>query len=366
MGQLLDRDQRALGFKMGGWGDFGSKWIEHGKTIAAFGEIGKGGKAQRPVASAPNPWHAPDVTTSQTTAIPQPSLMDWSLLAILLILWGSAYGMTHIGVEVLPPALLVSARLTIGAVVLGIGVLVQRASLPDLTDLKSWGVLAVIGATGTLLPFLLISTAQKTVPSALAAIYIAAAPLVVAILCHFLVPGEKLNLKRAFGVAVGFGGVCLLFAPALLDTGIGATNLTSQALLLLAAFLYASTTVMIRLVNPKLHPVAMSFCFVTMAAGFSVPFSVAAWPQEAVAMEPRHVLAILGLGVLATGLANLLYVTTIRRVGPIFMTNVGNLAPFWSIFVGAMAFGEALPATIFAALAIMLVGVWLVQRQGTK
>jgi drug/metabolite transporter (DMT)-like permease len=304
------------------------------------------------------------VSTSQTIATPQPNFLDWGLLAILVILWGSAYAMTHIGVEVLPPALLVTARLTIGAIVLGIAVISQRASLPALTDTKTWGALAIIGATGTLLPFLLISTAQKTVPSALAAIYIAAAPLAVAILCHFLVPSEKLNTKRAFGVAVGFGGVCLLFAPALMTTGVGATPIASQALLLMAAFLYGSTSVMVRLVNPKLHPVAMSFCFVALAAIFSIPFSIAAWPKTAIVMELRHMLAILALGIFATGLANMLYVMAIRRVGAVFMSNVGNLAPFWSIALGAMAFGEALPATTFLALAILLAGVWLVQRQG--
>jgi drug/metabolite transporter (DMT)-like permease len=237
--------------------------------------------------------------------------------------------------------------------------------LPAITDFKAWGTLGVIGATGTLLPFLLISTAQKTVPSALAAIYIAAAPLIVAILCHFLVPGEKLNAKRALGIAIGFGGVCLLFAPALMDHGVGATSLASQALLLVAAFLYSTTTIMVRLVNPNLHPVAMSFGFVTLAAVFSIPFSIASWPEGGVVLETRHMVAILGLGALCTGLANMLYVLTIRRVGAVFMTNVGNLAPFWSILVGAVAFSEALPATTFIALAIMLVGVWLVQRRGT-
>lgn len=287
-------------------------------------------------------------------------------MGALVILWGSAYAMTHIGVEVLPPALLVTARLIIGAFVLGIGALLYKAPLPALTDYKTWGALAVIGATGTLLPFLLISIAQKTVPSALAAIYIAAAPLTVAILCHFLIPSEKLNAKRMLGVAIGFGGVCLLFAPALLDKGIGATPLISQILLLVAAFLYGATSVMVRLVNPTLHPVAISFGFVTLAAIFSVPFTIMAWPQGGVVLETRHVLAVLGLGAFSTGIANLLYVLTIRRVGPIFMSNVGNLAPFWSILVGALAFGEALPATTFVALVILLAGVWLVQRQGSR
>jgi drug/metabolite transporter (DMT)-like permease len=293
----------------------------------------------------------------------KPSLLDWSLLGVLVILWGSAYAMTHIGVEVLPPALLVSARLTIGAFVLGIGALIMRAPLPALTDVKAWGVLGLIGAMGTLLPFFLISTAQKNVPSALAAIYIAAAPLAVAVLCHIFVPGEKLSAKRALGIMVGFAGVCLLFAPALIDQSIGAAPLGSQGLLLVAAFLYGSTTVTVRLVSPKLHPIAMSFCFVAMAAVFSVPLSIATWPEAAIRLEPRHIMAVLGLGVLSTGLANLLYVMTIRRVGPIFMSNVGNLAPFWSIMVGALAFNEALPATTFVALIVLLAGVWLVQRQ---
>lgn len=292
--------------------------------------------------------------------------MDWLLLGVLVMLWGSAYAMTHIGVEVLPAPVLVTARLTIGSCVLGLATLLFRAPLPPITDGKTWASLALIGATGTLLPFLLITTAQKTVPSALAAIYIAAAPLAVAVLCHFFIPSEKLNAKRAIGIGVGFGGVCLLFAPAMFDQGIGATPIISQAFLLVAAFLYASATTLVRLVNPQIHPVAMSFGFVTLAAIFSMPFAIAAWPQGGVVMETRHILAVLGLGAFCTGIANLLYVMVIRRVGPIFMSNVGNLAPFWSIFVGAIAFGEALPATTFVALAILLFGVWLVQRQGAR
>ena len=296
----------------------------------------------------------------------RPGVIDWALLILLVILWGSAYAGTHIGVEVLPPAVLVAARLWVGAIVLGLGCVAMRAPLPRLSDGRTWGVLTLIGATGTLFPFLLISFAQRTVPSALAAIYIAAAPLTVAILCHFLVASERLNLKRAVGVAVGFGGVCLLFAPALLDHGVAAAPLLPQMLLLLAAVLYGSTSVMVRLVNPSLHPVAMSCGFVLVAALLSVPLAVHAWPDAGIVLETRHILAVLGLGVLSTGVANLVYVLTIRRVGPVFMSNVGNLAPFWSILVGAVAFQEALPATTFAALAILLFGVWLVQRQGAR
>lgn len=292
-----------------------------------------------------------------------PSFVDWAQLAALVILWGSAYAMTHIGVEVLPPAVLVTARLTIGALVLGIAAIAFKVTLPPLNDFRTWAVLGLIGMMGTLAPFLLISIAQKVVPSALAAIYIAAAPLVVALLCHFLVPSDRLTMARAIGIAVGFGGVCLLFAPALMDDSATAAPIGAQALLLVAAILYGATSVTVRLANPATHPIAMSFGFLAFAAIVSVPLSIAAWPNEGVVLETRHIFAVLGLGIASTGLANLLYVLSIRRVGPVFMSNVGNLAPFWSILVGSIAFGEALPATAFAALAVILLGVWLVQRR---
>jgi drug/metabolite transporter (DMT)-like permease len=309
-------------------------------------------------------WHA-DLVSQTNLASPlstKPRALDWALLAVLVVLWGSAYAMVHIGVEVLPPAILVSARLAIGALVLGLGTWAIKARLPAWTDVRAWGALAVIGIIGTMLPFLLISTAQKTVPSALAAIYIAAAPLVVSVLCHFLVPGERMTSRRAVGILIGFGGVCLLFGPSLLDHSIGAAPLWSQVLLLVAAGLYGATSVLVRLASPNLHPVAMAFGFITLSAVFSLPMSIAAWPEGGVHLEGRHIAAILALGALATGIANLLYVHTIRRIGPIFMSNVGNLAPFWSIMLGALAFGEALPATTFLALVVLLLGVWLVQR----
>jgi drug/metabolite transporter (DMT)-like permease len=292
-----------------------------------------------------------------------PALLDWGLLVALVLLWGSAYAMTHIGVEVLPPAVLVCARLTIGAVVLGIAALIFKVQIPPLKDTKTWAALAVIGVMGTLGPFLLISIAQKSVPSALAAIYIAAAPLVVALLCHVFVEGDRLTWSRAIGIGVGFAGVCLLFAPALMDHSLNAAPLGAQGLLLIAAFLYGATSVTVKLANPNTHPIAMSFGFVAFAAMASLPLAAAAWPPTGLVLEGRHIWAVLGLGVASTGIANLLYVMSIRRVGPVFMSNVGNLAPFWSIILGSLAFAEALPPTTFAALAIILAGVWLVQRR---
>lgn len=304
------------------------------------------------------------MTPAAPASVPRPTPGDFGLLAVLIVLWGSAYGMTFVAVEAVPPAVLVCLRLWVGAMVLGLGVRVIGAPLPRLGDARAWGVLALIGACGTLLPFLLISFAQTRVPSALAAVFIAAAPLAVAVLSHVFVPGERLNWRRAAGLVVGFAGVCLLFAPALIEGGVGAASLSDQGLLLLAAVLYGATSVIVRLTGPAMHPVVMAFGYVGFAALMSVPPAVLAWPAGGLPVEALHVAAILGLGIGSTGVANFVYVQAIRRVGPVFMSNVGNLAPFWSLLIGAVFLNEALPSTLYAALAVILLGVWLVQRRG--
>jgi drug/metabolite transporter (DMT)-like permease len=302
-----------------------------------------------------------------TEILTKPKARDWGLLATLVILWGSAYALTHIGVEVFPPAILVGLRLMVGAAVLGLGVIGFKGRLPAFADRRTWAMLGLIGACGTLLPFLLISQAQKNVPSALAAIYIAAAPLTVAVLSHLFIPAERLDMRRASGVLVGFVGVCFLFAPALLAKGMGSASALDQGLLLIAAVLYGTTSFLVRITSPNVHPVVMAFCFVTLAALMSVPLMVLSWPETgfagAQAPQARHWLAVAGLGIGATGLANLVYVLTIRRVGPVFMSNVGNLAPFWSLLLGVVFLGESLPPTAFVALALLLGGVWLSQRR---
>lgn len=295
----------------------------------------------------------------------RPGARDWVYLATLVVVWGSAYGMTKIALGAIGPATLVSIRLWIGAAFLGAICLVSGARLPSLNDFRSWVALLAVAATGTLFPFTLISTAQQAVPSALAAIYVAAAPLCVAVLAHVLVAGERLTLPRIAGVVTGFAGVAVLFVPGLLahDAGDG-LPLLPQLMLLGAAVCYAVSGILVRISGLSVQPLALAFGFCACAALMSVPVAILSgegWPAG-VAAGP--VWAVAGLGVFSTGVGALVYVLAIRGVGAVFTSNVGNLAPFWSLLVGAVLLGEHLPATAFVGLVMILAGIIFVQMAG--
>ena len=104
---------------------------------------------------------------------------DWALFALLSLMWAGAYQLTRIAVDKgnpeagLPAAWVLAGRLTIGAAVLWVIMLAMGRRLPPLTDFGRWRIILLMGLTSSTFPFFLITTAQKTVNSSLAALYTA-------------------------------------------------------------------------------------------------------------------------------------------------------------------------------------------------
>ena len=101
--------------------------------------------------------------------------LDWTLFAVLTVLWALAYPGNRLAVNMsdpahgFPPQLVTAARLCIGAAILmGIAIW-KKERFPPLTDWRRWGTLFVLGFVGMTAPFLAITFAQRTVDSSLAA-----------------------------------------------------------------------------------------------------------------------------------------------------------------------------------------------------
>ena len=165
------------------------------------------------------------------------SRIDWLLFIVLGFMWGSSYLFIKIGVDAgLPPFTLIAMRLGIGLVLLAAVVVAARESLPR--DPRTYGHLIVMGAVNIAIPFSLITWAELTVDSALAAILNAAVPLFVILIAAVFLRDERITFNRLAGLAVGFIGVVILvgFDPAKLASG----NLAGEIALIGSTLSYAS------------------------------------------------------------------------------------------------------------------------------
>jgi drug/metabolite transporter (DMT)-like permease len=292
-----------------------------------------------------------------------PKFKDWALLALLVALWGSAYGLNSVAVANLAPIMVTATRLWVGAGFLGLIVLLYRIKMPPLSNIRAWASMAATGVIGSLLPFFLIAKAQMHVPSAVAAIYLSASPLAVAALAHFLVPNEKITKIRTLGVILGLAGVIILFLPNLLEIERFRSPLWAQGFLLFGAICYGVALIIVRLTSPNLDPIGISFGFVLCSAIAATPFLFIDQSQEFVknhSLISSWVCAVL-LGIGPTAIASILYVGATRKIGPVMVSNVSNLVPFFALAIGYVVFQEAIPATAIWALITILCGVYLLQ-----
>ena len=132
--------------------------------------------------------------------------VDWLVFIALGVMWGSSYLFIKIGVESVTPMTLVALRLGVGALFLGAVFLLARERLPRSRP-AIWFHLTVMAVLNIVLPFSLVTWAELEVPSSLAAILTAAAPLYAIVIAALTLRDEPVTLQRASGLVSGFVGV---------------------------------------------------------------------------------------------------------------------------------------------------------------
>ncbi|MDD5037264.1 MAG: EamA family transporter [Methylococcaceae bacterium] len=134
----------------------------------------------------------------------------WIALLAVYIIWGSTYLVIRIAIETLPPFLLGGMRFLVSGTILLIWRLAAGDALPTRRQWKSAaiiGTLLLFGGNG------LVSWAEKTVPSGVAALIIGAVPMFL-VLAEALRPqGVKPTVRVLAGLMIGFTGIYLLVGP---------------------------------------------------------------------------------------------------------------------------------------------------------
>ena len=292
----------------------------------------------------------------------RPDLQDWTLLLLLVVLWGSAFAVAAVVLRQYTPGQLVVGRLLIGAAVLWVLVFAARRPWPRRAGL--WGWFLVMAIVGNALPFYLISWGQQVVPSGLTGILMAVMPLAVLPLAHFFVPGERMTRARVTGFVLGFAGIVLLLGPdALRELGGSGASLLPQLAILAGAVCYAVNLIVARRA-PRGDAMTTAACVLLVSA----PLASAGWLLAGAPMpaDPRlgPTLGLVALGLLSTGLATVIYFRVVSRAGPGFLSLINYLIPVYAVLVGALFLDEALPVHAIAALAVILSGVVMSQRGG--
>ena len=294
------------------------------------------------------------------TQMPQITAGSWIMVAILGLVWGGTFQVNELALKGVTPFWLAAYRIGFGA---ALTVLVWRvrggALFAGPVTAGTLANLVVIGVLSSALPFMLISWGQQFVTAGFTGVSMASAALIVLPLAHFLVPGERITLRRAAGFGIGFLGVAILIGGQAFESTCVALEMPGRLACVCAAACYATSSVMMRRL-PPVDPVGLSAVLLTIGAAAVLPM---AWAVEGPprALDPRTFWILAFLGLVPTAAANLLRVTVVRSAGPVFMSLVNYQVPVWSVLLGALLLNEPLPGSLLWAMALILAGVALSQ-----
>jgi len=286
------------------------------------------------------------------------SRADWLVFLALGFMWGSSYLFIKIGVEDFGTFTLVALRLTIGAALLWTVTRLARKRLPS--DARVYGHLLVMALVNITIPFLLITWAEQSVESALAAVLTSLVPLFVAILAPLFIHDEPLRVNGVVGLVVGFIGVVVLTSRELTGTG---SNILSDLALVGSSISYAAGAVYSRRNVRGLDPMIPATFQVTFAALMTAVVALVLEHPWDARPGPEGVFAIVWLGLLGSGLAYLGFFRLLGRWGATRTALVAYVLPVVGIVLGFLVLQEPIDGRMILGTALIIGGVALVNSR---
>lgn len=277
----------------------------------------------------------------------------WVYLTILAFVWGSSFILIKRGLVGLTPMQLGSLRIIFAAIFLLIIGFKSLAKIPHI----QWKYIALTASLGTFIPAYLFAIAQTQIDSSVSAILNSLTPMNTMIL-GFLFFGLSFKRSQLYGVIIGLIGTCLLIINGAFHHP--EQNYYYAILILIASICYATNVNLIKKYLSDLSPLSITTgnFLVLLIPALIVLFYSGFFTVVSKESVQHSVLFIMILGVVGTGIANIIFFKIIQISSPVFATSVTYLIPIVAFSWGLID-SEILSPLQFLGAVIILIGVYL-------
>jgi drug/metabolite transporter (DMT)-like permease len=253
------------------------------------------------------------------------------------------------------PAPLMATRLLLTGVVL-FGVLaVRTGGRAAAAELRAAALpCLVIGVLGASLPMWLVAWGEKHVDSGVAGVAQSTVPIFTVLLAARFLPNERIGPGRVAGIALGLSGVAVLSGA---DPHGGWWTVAGTMAVVLSSLSYAGGSVFAQRRVHGTSGVVLATGAMLVGGLVLLPAALFQLPSET--PSGKAFLGVLGLTLLGTVIAQLVYYRTLRLHGAARLSFVGYLMPGFALVYGSLLLDEPITVAALGGLALILLGVAL-------
>ncbi|GED12276.1 DMT family transporter [Aneurinibacillus migulanus] len=295
------------------------------------------------------------------------NLINYVLLLIIGLIWGSQFFFVEWVVHTIPPVTLAASKALLGTVTL---VIIQmfssRREKKERREgyKKIWLSYFWIALLEAVSPFFLIGLGQQSINSSISAILIGTTPIFTIILVRFFVPDEKLNIKNLCSIIIGFIGLSILVGPEYTSASLQ-NNLLGDVAILGAALSFAASLILIKRLPPISSVLAMrNVLFI--ATVILIPLSLMFDAPWTIRLTLQQTIAVIVLGTVQAGIVYMLYYILINRTGATFASLTNYLVPLFGVILGTVFLNEDLKWNDSTALLLILISLGVNEIKGKK
>jgi drug/metabolite transporter (DMT)-like permease len=276
---------------------------------------------------------------------------------LVSILWGANPVAIKLGLEDAPPIRLAWMRFLVGGVVIGLWAWVTGRFGGFRMKRSEWRPLLFLGLLFTLqIGSMNIGTSLTS--AAHSAILLNLYAVHTVVLAHFLIPGDRLTLRKLGGVLIAYAGIILLFAR---QIGRGAPTLLGDAIMVVSAFVLAERTVYLAGAVRRFDPVKLLLSQALIGTTIFVVVSLVFEPSPT-RWTGRLATSIAYQGVLIAGFNFVVNLWLLRRYRPSALAAFFLTQPIFGVVAAALVTGDPLTPDLLLASLAVAVGIGLTSR----
>ena len=268
----------------------------------------------------------------------------WVLFIALGVVWGMPYLLIRIAVSAVDPLVVAGSRTLIGALLL-LPIAWHRKAL--LAGFRKWQWLLAYTLLEINVPWLLLGHAETRLNSSTAGLLLAVVPLFAALIVTKL-GHESLEPRRLLGLGIGFAGVALL-----VGMDIHLSDLPAVAATMVVALCYAIGPIVVDRKLTDVPAIGVVTASLIVATLLYAPFAPMVWPEH---IPASAAWSVVGLGVLCTAVAFLVFFALIAEAGPARATVITYVNPAVAIVLGSVVLAEPLTLGMVIGFPLVIVG----------
>lgn len=282
-------------------------------------------------------------------------------IVLLGFLYGTSLVASRFSVGQYAPTTYISLRLVLAGLGHAVVYLVGRRAWPR--SKRLWKHAAMLGVLGTSVPMTAIVSSLQYLSSGVASVLVTANPAVTVLFAHFLLSDERLNSRKAFGVALALGGALLLALRG--ESGLPDVSRAAPIGYVLMGILMVSASAMVIYARKFMSDLdAFDVASVRMwtAAMTVTPLSLLFVGFDLSRVDQQGVFVLIYASVVGTFFGMMTEFYTIKRFGATAAVLSSYVIPVFASLGGALFLGETITVGMLGGMLLIGVGLLFINR----